>query len=164
MTPEREKEIRELNTASLIFEKEFGEEGCQEVLDVRDLLVEIDRLRAEVQRLHDRYDWQLIVKERDSALESVFYMTEHIKRLTGKLAVAEKALEDECRCQRDGFVTNLECSACVALSQIRREIPEIKHECDICGNPNAKECGFISNDVCTTYVCEKHQHKHGRVE
>lgn len=32
-------------------------------------------------------------------------------------------------------------------------------KCNICNEPG-QECGFTSNEVCTTIVCEKHRHTH----
>lgn len=36
-------------------------------------------------------------------------------------------------------------------------------ECSVCGQPG-EECGFCSNEVCTTIVCEDHRHLHPKEE
>lgn len=46
LTPEREKEIRTLNREVLRLEDDGAITACQEAIDIRDLLAEIDKLRT----------------------------------------------------------------------------------------------------------------------
>ncbi len=61
LATEREKEIRSLGD-----DNEFALFDAKE-----ELLAEIDALRTEISRLHDKYDFQLLVKQRDRYREAL---------------------------------------------------------------------------------------------
>lgn len=57
---------------------------------------------------------------------------------------------------------------CLCNSKIRTpfcgavgcEWPSQEHrKCVVCNQPG-KVCGYVSNEICTTVVCEQHRHKH----
>lgn len=138
LTSEREKEIRGLNTSTLKCFDYSPDDLCQEVFDIKELLAEIDRLRADYRNsLSDTVD---VIKECDQLREKLAVYENKLHWNSISLEILERE-RDHLRDQLLSIVGNRDklvnrkyfCLFCEGTGSRRDPVLLRPEECQHCG-------------------------------